>query len=619
MTEYWSSSSTVTKVIIVAAIAAVACGAAVLCVLGLGLLGVFELPLGATPTSEVAPVQTPVQIGRVTGIVVVVPTPESGSPTAAVVCRVDILSGPGEGYERIGVVEEGQTAHVIGVSQDGQWWVIKVAQAKTTQGWVSAKCLAVENAENVPVAPPPPTPTPTPPPPIVITGWKGEYFANRDLQGDPVLVRDDPDIKFDWGTGSPAPEVPPDNFSASWTISREVPAGTYRFNIWVDDGMRMWIDDVLIIDGWVEGATRNYNADVNLAAGTHNVRVEYFEAVGNAMIILEIGAVEPPPPSDGPPQAVISGPTEAQVGQPVVFSARNSSVAPGSHLTTFEWTFGDGTRAQGVDVTHIYTNPGDYEVTLNVTDDKARSNTAAQPIKIVPAPTAPTATPTVPSEGPDAVINAPSQGVVGQPITFDGGGSTGPNPIVSYRWAFGDGSTADAVTVEKTYGAVGVYNVTLTVTDDNGLEDSEGLQINIVEAPPPDATDTPVPEVTDTPVPEATDTPVPEVTDTPVPEVTDTPVPEETPTPEEQVPPTAVINGPTAAQVGESVTFDGSASASGSSPIASYQWNFGDGGTGTGAVVNYTYSSAGEYTVTLVVTDENQLTGEATSGISVTE
>ena len=38
--------------------------------------------------------------------------------------------------------------------------------------------------------------------------------------------------------------------------------------------------------------TRNYNADVNLSAGTHNVRVEYFEAVGYAMIMLEIGAVE---------------------------------------------------------------------------------------------------------------------------------------------------------------------------------------------------------------------------------------------------------------------------------------------------------------------------------------
>ncbi len=617
MTEFWNESSTVTKVIIVAAIASVTCGLALLCVLGLGLLGVLPGQEQATPTPESASVE----IGRITGIVVVVPTPAAGEPTAAVVCRVDILSGPGTAYERLGVLNEGQAATVTGVSQDGQWWVIRVAEGKTSQGWVSVKCLQVQNAENVPVVPPPPTPTPTPTPPAAITGWKGEYFANRDLQGEPVLVRDDPEIKFDWGTGSPAPEVPPDNFSVRWTRSGDLPAGTYRINIWVDDGVRMWIDDVLIIDGWVEGATRNYVADVNLAAGTHTARVEYFEAVGNAMIVMEVGSVEPPPPTDGPPQAVISGPTEATVGQPVVFSARNSSVAPGSHLTTFDWTFGDGIVAKGVDVTHIYTNPGDYQVTLTVTDDKGRSNTATQGIRINPAPVAPTAT--VPPEGPVAVISAPGEGVVGEPITFDGSQSTGPNPIVSYRWAFGDGSTADAVVVQKTYSAVGVYNVNLTVTDDQGLENTDSQQINIVEVPPPEATDTPVPEATDTPVPGATDTPVPEATDTPVPEVTDTPVPEvtDTPAPEEE-PPTAVLvvspQGPVGVE--QQVTLDASGSQPGSSPITSYQWDFGDGNIAAGgAQVPYLYSAPGTYTASVTVFDENGLSDTASQGIEVIE
>jgi PKD repeat protein len=366
--------------------------------------------------------------------------------------------------------------------------------------------------------------------------------------------------------------------------------------------------------------------------------VEYFEAVGYAMISVDIGVVEPPPPTDGPPKAAISGPTEAQVGQPVVFSARNSGVAPGSHLTTFEWTFGDGTIAKGVDVTHIYTNPGDYEVTLTVTDDKGRSDTAVWQIKINPAPTAPTATPTKVPEGPDAVINAPSQGVVGQPITFDGSQSSGPNPIVSYRWAFGDGSTADAVTVQKTYNAVGVYNVNLTVTDDKELEDTEGQQITIVEPPPPGATDTPTVEPTEQPTEEPTEEPteVPteEPTEVPTEEPTEVPteepteVPTEVPTEEPtevptevptQEPPTAVIQGPTEAKVNEPVTFDGSGSQDGSSSITSYQWAFGDGGTGSGPTVDYTYSGVGDFTVTLTVTDENQLSNDATQGISVTE
>jgi PKD repeat protein/uncharacterized protein YraI len=600
MMDYWNQSSTATRVIIVAALAAVACGLAALCVIGLGLLGVYQLPGGATPTPEVALVE----VRRLTAVVVVVPTPAAGAPSAAVVCRVDVLSGPGEGYERLGVLEEGQVAEVAGVSQDGDWWVIKVAEVDTTQGWVSAKCLAVEGGENVAVVAPPPTPVPTPPPPVAITGWKGEYYANRELQGDPVLVRDDPEIKFDWGTGSPAPEVPPDNFSARWTISRELPAGTYRFNIWVDDGVRMWIDDVLIIDGWTEGATRNYLADVNLAAGIHNARVEYFEAVANAMITLDTGAVEPPP-SDGPPQAVISGPTEAQVGQQVVFSAGNSSVAEGSHLTTFDWDLGDGTVAQGVDITHIYTNPGDYQITLTVTDDKGRSSSATHAIKISAGEAAPTAPPTQPVEGPAAVISAPGEGVVGQPLTFDGSGSTGPSPIVSYRWEFGDGSTADAVTVQKTYNAAGIYNVTLTVTDDQGLQADASQQITILEAPPPGATDTPAPEAT-APAPEATATPAPEVTDTPVPE---------------GAPPSATlgVSPPSPVPVGQAVTFDASGSQPGSSPIASYQWDFGDGNSITGSPQEtHQYGAPGTYTGTVTVVDETGLSSRASQQIEVT-
>jgi PKD repeat protein/uncharacterized protein YraI len=600
MMDTWNQSSTVTKVIIVAALAAVACGAALLCVLGLGLLGVYQLPGSATPTPQVASVD----VSRLTSIVVVVPTPAAGAPSAAVVCRVDILTGPGEGYERMGVLEEGQMAEVTGVSQDGNWWVIKVAGASTTQGWVLAKCLAVEGGENAAVVPPPPTPVPTPPPPVAITGWKGEYFNNRELQGEPVLVRDDPKINFDWGTGSPGPEVPPDNFSARWTISRDLPAGTYRFNVWVDDGVRMWLDDVLIIDGWTEGGARNYMADVNLAAGMHTGRVEYFEAVANAMITLDTGVVEPPPPSDGPPQAVISGPTEAQVGQQVVFSAQNSGVAEGSHLTTFDWDLGDGTVAQGVDVTHTYTNPGDYQVTLAVTDDKGRSSSATQAVKIVAGEAAPTAPPTQPVEGPAAVISAPAEGVVGQPVTFDGGGSTGPSPIVTYRWEFGDGSTADAVTVQKTYNAAGIYNVTLRVTDDQGLQADATQQITIGEAPPPGATNTPVPEAT-APAPEATATPAPEVTDTPAPE---------------GVPPSAALGAspPSPVPVGQAVTFDASGSQPGSSPIASYQWDFGDGNSAAGGPQEtHQYSAPGTYTATVTVVDETGLSSSASQQIEV--
>ena len=48
-------------------------------------------------------------------------------------------------------------------------------------------------------------------------GWKGEYWANPGLSGEPALVRNDGAIDFDWGHDAPTPELPADRFSVHWT------------------------------------------------------------------------------------------------------------------------------------------------------------------------------------------------------------------------------------------------------------------------------------------------------------------------------------------------------------------------------------------------------------------
>ena len=89
------------------------------------------------------------------------------------------------------------------------------------------------------------------PPQPVITAWRGEYFNNRDLVGDPVLVRDDPSVDFNWGLGSPAPGVVNvDNFSARWTRTLNLPAGAYRFRVTVDDGVRLYVNNRRVMDQW---------------------------------------------------------------------------------------------------------------------------------------------------------------------------------------------------------------------------------------------------------------------------------------------------------------------------------------------------------------------------------
>jgi hypothetical protein len=79
------------------------------------------------------------------------------------------------------------------------------------------------------------------------------------------------------------------------------------------------------------------------------------------------------------------------------------------------------------------------------------------------------------------------------------------------------------------------------------------------------------------------------------------------PTPTVGQAPEPVIIHPVEGKVGEEVTFDGSESRPGSSPIASYEWDFGDGNTGSGATVTHTYDAAGAYQVTLKVTGQDGL------------
>jgi RNase P/RNase MRP subunit p29 len=111
--------------------------------------------------------------------------------------------------------------------------------------------------------------------------WKGEYFNNTSLSGAPILVRNDKGIDFAWGEGAPAPGLPADNFSVRWTRQLHYPAGNHRFFVEVDDGVRLWVDGVLIIDQWHD-AIGSYSGDIYLAEGTHTVRMEMYERTGGA-------------------------------------------------------------------------------------------------------------------------------------------------------------------------------------------------------------------------------------------------------------------------------------------------------------------------------------------------
>lgn len=127
--------------------------------------------------------------------------------------------------------------------------------------------------------------------------WRAKYWNNKNLAGDPVLERKEADINYDWGDGSPG-GVHDDNFSARWRRTLNVPAGSYRFTATMDDGMRVWVDDNLIINSWTNSQAHTVAADSYLGAGDHEIKVEYYEDGGEAVAKLRIDPTSQAPATD---------------------------------------------------------------------------------------------------------------------------------------------------------------------------------------------------------------------------------------------------------------------------------------------------------------------------------
>ena len=123
---------------------------------------------------------------------------------------------------------------------------------------------------------------------VPAANWKGEYFAGTGLAGGPLMVRDEGtgSLGFDWGANGPGCELPPDGFSARFTRTATFAAGTQRFTVRSDDGVRVWVDGTLLLDKWLDQAPTTYTFDVALSAGSHTLKAEYYENVGGAVLQL---------------------------------------------------------------------------------------------------------------------------------------------------------------------------------------------------------------------------------------------------------------------------------------------------------------------------------------------
>ncbi|RPD88220.1 glycoside hydrolase family 3 protein [Luteimonas sp. 100069] len=132
-------------------------------------------------------------------------------------------------------------------------------------------------------------------------GLRGEYFRNKALSGEPVLVRVDPQIGFRWDRGSPTDNlmargeagpdnaVPNENFSIRWSGQLLPPvSGRYRLEVGANDGFRLYVDGTPVLDHWEDAERmRADSVELDLEAGrAYDLRLEYYEGERDAGVRL---------------------------------------------------------------------------------------------------------------------------------------------------------------------------------------------------------------------------------------------------------------------------------------------------------------------------------------------
>ncbi len=169
----------------------------------------------------------------------------------------------------------------------------------------------------------------------------------------------------------------------------------------------------------------------------------------------------------------------------------------------------------------------------------------------------------------------------GLAVDLDGSDSFDDGTIVLYSWDFGDGADGTGDTISHVYSAAGIYDVVLSVTDDDGLTRSRTRAVTVLD-----------PNLGPTAVGSATPLNPIEVSDGPSGF-------------------RAAQQVPGALFTGLAFSFDGSGSFDLDGTIIGWRWDFGDGSAGSGRLVEHVYAGAGEFEVTLVVTDDRGDTDSA--------
>ena len=269
-----------------------------------------------------------------------------------------------------------------------------------------------------------------------------------------------------------------------------------------------------------------------------------------------------------PPTSTITSPADgATVSGTVIITGTASDESGISKVEVstdggITWIIATGTTEWSYTWNTLTVPNGNYNIKSRATDNSPNQNEEDPSVGITVTVNNIDTTPPFANAGSDKTVD------VGESVLFNGGASWDNVGIVSYFWDFGDGATGSGISPTHIYSTAGTYTVTLTVRDAAGYSASDTLTVTVVSVGP------------------------------------------------DTTPPTAEAGSDKTVNVGESVSFDGSASSD-NVGIESYEWNFGDGTTGAGKLTTHTYTATGTYTVTLTVKDAVGLSGTDTLTVIV--
>jgi len=269
-------------------------------------------------------------------------------------------------------------------------------------------------------------------------------------------------------------------------------------------------------------------------AGTYTVTLEVYDGNNPLVTVTKMVTV-----LTGAPTAVITSLDAVDKNSNINFDASLSS-DPNGDLLTFNWDFGDGLFASGVNVNHVYATSGTYTVTLNVLDGNNPAVITTKVISVI------NQAPVVSITGPDTINR-------NEVITFDATQTRDANgDPLTYTWSFGDGGTASglyASIAPHIYNSSGNYTVTLTV-DDGETTTTVTKAITVYNQTP-----------------------------------------------------IAVITAADSVNKNESAIYDASLTSDPNGDALTYTWDFGGGVTATGVTVNHTFTTSGNHMVLMTVSD----------------